>query len=65
MTMKAEKARQAGLDNIGMGFDILFDNNLRDRVGIQKVVVTNSYVYHPESETYYKPFLWEGYVNRS
>lgn len=59
MTMKAEKARQAGFDNIGMGFDLRFDNNLRDRVGIQKIVITTSFCYHRQSEEHHLPFRWK------
>lgn len=59
MTMKAERARQAGFSNVGLGFDLAFDDALRDRAGMQKVVITNSYVYHPQSETYYIPFRWK------
>lgn len=59
LTMKAEKARQAGFSNIGLGFDLKFDDSLRDRVGAQKVVITTSFLYHPQSEWYRIPFRWK------
>lgn len=59
LCMKAKYARMAGFTLQGVGFDIKFDDDLRDKARRKKVVVTRSFVYHPQSETYRIPFLWK------
>lgn len=60
LCMRAKYARIAGFNVAqGMGFDLAFDDALRDRAKRMKGIVVDSVVYHPQSETYRIPFRWE------
>ncbi len=59
LAMQARYAKIAGFSMKGMGFDIEFDDNLRDKAGRMKGVVTDSYIYHPQiGDTVAAPFRW-------
>lgn len=59
LCMRAKYAKIAGFDvNKGMGFDIAFDDALRDKARRMKGVVVESGVYHPQGETFHTPFRW-------
>ena len=59
MAMRAKYAKISGFDTqLGCGFDIKFDDGLRDRARRMKGVVTDAYCYHRQSEEYRIPFIW-------
>ena len=53
MVMRAKYAKNIGIE-VGHGYDIGFDNRLRDEIHMQKVAVTNSFVLH----NHFCPFYW-------
>jgi hypothetical protein len=53
LVMKAKLAKSVGI-MIGPGFDLDFDNRLRDIGNYKKVVVTNSFILH----NHFVPFYW-------
>lgn len=48
--MKAHVAKKA-IKLMGLGFDIAFDDALRDEFHLMKIVVTRSFIFHPYSPT--------------